>query len=265
MSAELTARTRDARADRLLEPRARGVAVRCAAHLAAGRGVAPAGPAAAARRLRTHRLLGLARRRMLPASPLAALPRPRATSSGSACSTVSSAASDERQHGVGWSMARLLPALGLQLAATACRCNSPERLPIAADQPDPPDHHRGRRAGARPQSLRPGRAGEPVDHPPGACSAWSLIWGYDLNLYTVRYHRHRRGTAADALPRGRGGADRAVVRARRAARRRLANPAVARRHLPVALAARDLRLFRGDGDPRDRASRQRAGTGQARS
>ena len=43
----------------------------------------------------------------------------------------------------------------------------------------------------------------------------------------------------------------------RAPRRGLANPAVARSDVPVALAARDLRLFRADGDRRDGASRDR--------
>ena len=83
--------------------------------------------------------------------------------------------------------------------------------------------------------------------------------GRDLGLRPQPLHpglsRPGVGHRAGRVARSDGRADRAVVRDRRGPRRRLANPAVARRHLPVAVAARDLRLFRGDDDPRHRASR----------
>ena len=89
----------------------------------------------------------------------------------------------------------------------------------------------------------------------------------DLNLYTVAYSR--RGPASRAASRLRGagaaGPARAAVRARRAPRRRPADPALALVALPVVLAAGDRRLSGGDGARRAgaRLARRRFGAAGA--
>ena len=86
----------------------------------------------------------------------------------------------------------------------------------------------------------------------------TLIWVYDLNLYTVVYLRPGRRRAT--LFEWRGvcrGLDRAAVRLATRSRARCAvKLSRAATFQSLSLLAH-LRLFRGDGDPRDRVSRHR--------
>ena len=125
-----------------------------------------------------------------------------------------------------------------------------------ADRASTAHHHRGGRAGAGAQHLWTGGAGEPVAHPPRDARP-----GADLDLRSQPLHQRllrRLGRQwADRVARPRGCVCRALVRADDAQGGLMAFPPVARGDVPVALAARDLRLFRLDGDPRHGASRHR--------
>ena len=251
MSVELTGRAVDAGADRLLEPCALRGGLPRPVDLAPRR-QPPAGPAAAARGLRGHRLLGLAQRRSCPATRSPLMPKPRAISSGSACSTACRPPATSGSTASGWSMARSPPCSASSSSSPLCAISSRRRH--RGDR-DPAPHHRGcRLARPRPQPLRPGLAGEPVEHPAGDARAVA-----DLELRPQPLHdrlsRQPAGAGPARLARRDRRRHRPDVRARRQSRGRLADPAVARGDLPVALAARDLRLLRPDGDPRHRASR----------
>ena len=83
----------------------------------------------------------------------------------------------------------------------------------------------------------------------------ALIWTYDLNLYTIAYlgsAMAHRWVEWGGLPVALAAPMFALASSRR---ERMALSPVARGDVPVALAAGDLRLFRADGDRRDRVSR----------
>ena len=109
--------------------------------------------------------------------------------------SLSSAAASERQRGVRLVYAAVAAVLGLQLVVDALPCLVDARRPrVALTATHPAHHRRGRRAGAGPQSLRPGGAGQPPSIRL-AMLALASIWVYDLNLYTVAYLDLERGPA----------------------------------------------------------------------
>ena len=256
MSAEFDSWAARGRADRLLELRARRGAVRCAADLAPGRRRAPARAAPAARRLRADRLLGVARRGRARTSRSSALPKARATWSGSACSTACRRRARSASTALRLVYGAVAAVIGLQLIARRAAADH-ARAARSLQTGLMLRITRRRRAGPGPQSLRPGGAGEPVAHPlrdarPRARS------GSTTSTSTPSPISARRARTRLVEWRGLAVALTAPLFALGARHEeRLAHPAVARGDVPVALAARDLRLFRADGGPRHRASRHR--------
>ena len=227
-----------------------------------GGAVAAAGAAPARWPLRGHRLLGMARRRSCRRAAGRAMPRRRAIWSGSACFTASRR--DQRRDASaasGWSMPPLPPCSVFSSSSTAWRLRSPGEA--IARNCDAAPHHGGGGPLVLVHNLYGQASPASRMNIRLAMLALSLTWTYDLNLYTIAYLDPR---LAPDLFDWRGAIDRARPRRcsrwRRAARK-VAHPAVAGGDLPVALAAGDLRLFRGDGDPRHRAARCRASTGRA--
>ena len=119
------------------------------------------------------------------------------------------------------------------------------------------DHDRGRRAGPGPQLYGQAAPESRLRDPRADARPGPDVGLRPQPLHARLSRRRAERRRAVRLARRVHGADRAAVRAgRAAARRRWRIQPVARRDLPVALAARHLRLFRGDGDPRHRASRR---------
>ena len=231
---------------------------------------ATGGSACLLARLRADRLLGLARRGPRPTDPLIdALRKARATSSGSAALQPLGRPARSASTACRLVYGAVAAVIGLQLARPIVLLSavlaSLERRPVTEtgllrDH----DCRRARWSWSTMSTARPRpRAGRT-----SACAmlGLALIWVYDLNLYTValsRLARRRARCSNGAAWSWRS--DRAAVRAGAARKQSaLARSAVARGDLPVALAARDLRLFRADGDPRHRASRHRWSTGRQR-
>ena len=227
--------------------------VRRADALAPGRCRAAAGAAPARRRLRADRLLGMAAAVAPGGSRSSALPKPHATSSGSACSTAFSGAARNASTASGWSMARSPRSSACSSSATTLQLLSPERalaqtglvlrITTAAGALVLVHNVYGQAAPASRSHIR------------FAMLGLALIWIYDLNLYTVLYlgSASARGSSNGAALVVALTAPLFALATRE--RERLAHPPVARGDLPVALAAGDLRLFRADGDRRHRASR----------
>ena len=189
------------------------------------------------------------------------MPKAPATSSGSACSTACRASGEDRQHGV---------APGLWRGRRGDRHAADRRQP----RPDP------RPAARSPQTsliLRITTAAgalvlvhnlygqaAPASRSHIRLAMLGLRLDVDLRPQSLHHGLSRRAERR----RCSSGAGVAValtaplfaLGARN--ERRLAHPPVARGDLPVALAARDLRLFRADGDPRHRASRIGRSTGR---
>ena len=116
------------------------------------------------------------------------------------------------------------------------------------------DHRGGGLADSGAQPLWPGVAGEPLEHPARHARAVA-----DLELRPQLLHDRLSRQPPRAGPVRMAWSDRrghcANVCDGRQSRGRLAHPALACGDLPVALVARDLRLFRDDGDPRHRSPR----------
>jgi hypothetical protein len=154
-----------------------------------------------------------------------------------------SAASDERQHGVRLVYAAVAGVIGMQLIADSLALLAPSgaifqtsltlRITTAAGALVLVHNLYGQAAPASRSSIRLAMLG------------LALIWIYDLNLYTMTYLGLSNGPG---LIEWRGFAVAMTV------------PLFAlgvRNDLPVPLLARDLRLFRIDGDRRDGAARLR--------
>ena len=145
--------------------------------------------------------------------------------------------------------AAVAAAVGVQIAVggvTAQFQRAAARLHGAGfDEPAARPDRRCRRTDPRPQSLRPGRAGLARD----AASADDRAGG-DVGVRPPSLHRRlfhgRGGPRGAARPRLR--LARPAVRARRAARAELDDPALARGDLPVGLADRDPFLPRRDDE-----------------
>ena len=128
------------------------------------RGRAPAGAAAACRRIRADRLLGVARSRRARRAGARLSPKARATCCGSACSTASPR---RARRTAAWAQARLCR------GRRGDRASADRRLAAAVqpergdrpDRPRPAHHDRRGRARAGAQCLRPGSARQPVAHP----------------------------------------------------------------------------------------------------
>ena len=165
-----------------------------------------------------------------------------------------SAASGERQHGVRLVYGAVAAVLGFQLVVTTALFHSwrhrrhcgPAPITAAAGLLVLVHNLYGQASPGSRSSIRL------------AMLALSLTWSYDLNLYHDRLSRQPASPGPDRRPRLRGCCNRADVRTRGQSRR-LEDPAVARGDVPVALTARDLRLLRRHGDPRDRSSRNERG------
>ncbi len=167
-----------------------------------------------------------------------------------------SASSDERQHGVRLVYAAVAAVLGFQLVvdtlsmfvASGAVADTEQLLRVTAAAGALVLVHNlyGQASPASRSNIRL------------AMLSLSLMWSYDLNLYTIAYLDPR---LAPGLTEWRGAIVALIAPMFALAVRREEgwHSAVARRDVPVALAARDLRLFRADGDPRDRASRHRLG------
>jgi hypothetical protein len=116
-----------------------------------------------------------------------------------------------RQQGRSPSLCCGVRSLGLQLVVTTVLWRAPARR--SKDRANPADHRRRRVAGAGPQSLRAGLAGEPVEHPLSRCSRWRSA-GPTISTSTRSVTSYPRPSRESGLARDRCGADGAAVRAR---------------------------------------------------
>ena len=240
------------RADLLLEPRARRGAVPRFDDLAFGRSFAPARAAAARRGVRDDRVLGVAQCRCPRRGPgRLCRKRPKPGVDQLALQPVG-----RRRRPPAWGAAGLWRRRRSDRHAADRRQPWPDlaRRSDRPDQPDPSNHHRRGGVGARSQSVRTGRAGEPIAHSDGDARPGLAV---DLRPQSLHHGLSARAKCAAfaGMARARRCFDRAAARFGGSQRTRVAHPAVAGGDLPVALAARDLRLFRADGDRRHRASR----------
>ena len=140
---------------------------------------------ACCRRLRADRLLGLADGGRCPATRSPAFAETARNLVWVGLLYSLSAASEERQHGVRLVYGAVAGVIGLQLigdtlSACSARATRSPQTGLILRITD-----RRRRAGPGPQSLRPGRAGEPVAHPARDARA-----GADVGLRPQSLH-HR--------------------------------------------------------------------------
>ena len=172
-----------------------------------------------------------------------------------------SAADEERQHGLKLVYAAVAGVIGLQLIGDSLQLFSPSaavartglilRITTAAGALVLVHNIYGQAAPASRSHIR------------FAMLGLALMWVYDLNLYTVV---DLGSASAPRLTEWRGLAVALAAPLFALATRKqggLARAPVACRDVPVALAARDLRLFRVDGDPRHGPAWERGRTGRA--
>ena len=153
------------RADLLLEPRARRGAVPRLDDLALGRSFAPARAAAARRGVRDDRVLGVAQCRRPRRGPgRLCRKRPKPGVDQLALQPVG-----RRRRPPAWGAAGLWRRRRSDRHAADRRQPRPDlaRRSDRPDQPDPSNHHRRGGVGACSQSVRTGRAGEPIAHSDG--------------------------------------------------------------------------------------------------
>ena len=217
MSVDLTAGAARGRADRLLEPRARGVLFASLLIWRLGEASRQPGQRLLLAAFALTACWAWLTRGRCPATRSSALPKARATSSGSGCSTACRRRSDERQHGVRLVYGAVAAVIGMQLVADV--------LLGAASRPAPT---RSRRpslilrittaAGALVlvHNLYGQAAPASRSHIRLAMLGLAWMWGYDLNLYTVAYLGSATAPEPVRLARPGRCADRAAVRARRA-------------------------------------------------
>ena len=152
-----------------------------------------------ARRLRADRLLGLAQCRRRPASRWSAIAE---SARNLVWIGLLYSLSARRRRAPAWRAAGLWrgrrgdrPAADRRQRCDLISPGGSDR----PDQPDPADHHGRGRAGAGPQPLRPGRAGEPVAHPAGDARPRVDV---ELRPQPLHHRLSRRAPSARACSNG---------------------------------------------------------------